>query len=142
MPDLTSVRTFLAPRKTLFGLGAVDKVAEEAKQLSDGRALIVTDETVEMLKIAEKVRGPLEGGGFEVDTWSKVEPEPTMPVANSLAEAVRAKDYELVVGVGGGSSMDMAKVAALLKTNPGELEGYRARVWPWPRPWRTRAWRR
>jgi alcohol dehydrogenase class IV len=124
MPDFTAIRTFLTPRRTLFGIGAVDKVAVEAEQLGGRKTLVVTDETVERLKIADRVRGPLEEAGFEVDTWSKVEPEPTMPVADSLTEVVRAKDYELVVGVGGGSSMDMAKVAALLKTNPGDLEGY------------------
>lgn len=124
MPDLTSIRTLLAPPKILFGLGATEKVAEEAKQLGGRRTLIVTDETIEKLKIVDKVKVPLEEEGLEVDVWNKVEPEPTMPVADSLTQAVRSKDYEVVVGVGGGSSLDMAKVASLLKTNPGELKDY------------------
>lgn len=124
MPDMGVVRTLLAPRKTLFGVGAVDKVADEAKQLGAKKVLIVTDETVLKLKIVDKVLGPLSAGGYEVDIWDKVEPEPTMPVAEALTEFARRKEYDSVVGVGGGSSLDMAKAAALMRTNPGSLKDY------------------
>ena len=78
MTDAGVLRTLLAPRKTLFGVGAVEKIAEEAKQLGGKKVLIVTDETVMKLKIVDKVRDPLTSDGFEVDIWDKVEPEPTM----------------------------------------------------------------
>ncbi len=124
MPDFGVVRTLLAPRKTLFGVGAVDKVAEEAKQLGGKRALVVTDETVLRLKIVDRVLGPLRAEGFEADVWDKVEPEPTMPVAEGLTEHARKEQYDFVVGVGGGSSLDMAKVAALMMRNPGLFRDY------------------
>ncbi len=124
MPDVGVIRTLLAPRKTLFGVGAVDKVAEEAKQLGGKKVLVVTDETVLKLKIVDRVLAPLKAEGFEVDVWDKVEPEPTMPVADALTEYARKKEYDSVVGVGGGSSLDMAKVAALMRTNTGGLKDY------------------
>jgi alcohol dehydrogenase len=124
MTDAGVLRTLLAPRKTLFGVGAVEKVAEEAKQLGGKKVLIVTDETVMKLKIVDKVRDPLTSDGFEVDIWDKVEPEPTMPVAESLTKYVRKKQYDSVVGVGGGSSLDMAKVASLMRKNPGDFKDY------------------
>jgi alcohol dehydrogenase class IV len=124
MPDMGILRTLLAPRKTLFGAGAVDKVADEAKQLGGKKILLVTDETVMKLKIVDKVRGPLTSEGFEVDIWDKVEPEPTMPVAETLTKFARKKQYNSVVGVGGGSSLDMAKVAALMPNNPGDFKDY------------------
>ncbi len=79
MPDVGVIRTLLAPRKTLFGVGAVDKVADEAKLLGGKKILLVTDETVLKLKIVDKVLGPLKAEGFDVDVWDKVEPEPTVP---------------------------------------------------------------
>ena len=124
MSNIGVLRTLLAPRKTLFGVGAVEKVTEEANQLGCSKILIVTDEIVEKLKIVDKVTGPLASGGFEIDIWDKVEPEPTMPIANNLTESTRKKDYDLIIGIGGGSSLDMAKVAAMMKTNPGGLGDY------------------
>ncbi len=124
MPDMGVLRTLLAPRKTLFGVGAVVKVADEANQLGGKKVLLVTDETVMKLKIADKVRGPLIAEGFDVDIWDKVEPEPTMPVAETLTKFARKKQYDSVIGVGGGSSLDMAKVAALMNTNPGDIKDY------------------
>ena len=124
MADMGVLRTLLAPRKTLFGAGAVEKVADEAKMLGGKKILLVTDETVVKLKIADKVITPLTAGGFDVDVWDKVEPEPTMPVAEALTKFARKKEYDSVVGLGGGSSLDMAKVAALMRTNPGDFRGY------------------
>ncbi len=124
MTDMGVLRTLLAPRKTLFGAGAVDKVADEAKMLGGKKVLLVTDETVVKLKIADSVLGPLEAGGFDVDVWDKVEPEPTMPVAEALTKFARKKEYDSVIGLGGGSSLDMAKVAALMRVNPGDFSGY------------------
>jgi alcohol dehydrogenase class IV len=124
MADMGVLRTLLAPRKTLFGAGAVDKVADEVKMLGGKKVLLVTDETVVKLKIADRVLSPLSSEGFEVDVWDKVEPEPTMPVAEALTKFVREKDYDSVIGLGGGSSLDMAKVAALMKVNPGDFRGY------------------
>ncbi len=118
------MRTFLAPRKTLFGYGAVDKISEEAKLLGGQRVLIVTDSTVEKIGLVDKVRKPLLDSGFETDTWNGVEPEPTLRVADMLTGVARAKDYDLIIGVGGGSSLDMAKVASLMNKNPGELANY------------------
>jgi alcohol dehydrogenase len=122
--DASILRTFLAPRKTLFGYGAVDKISEEAKLLGGQRVLIVTDSTVEKIGLVDKVRKPLLDSGFETDTWNGVEPEPTLRVADVLTGVARAKDYDLVIGVGGGSSLDMAKVASLMNKNPGELTNY------------------
>jgi len=122
--DTSILRTFLAPRKTLFGYGAVDKISEEAKLLGGQRVLIVTDSTVEKIGLVDKVRKPLLDSGFETDTWNGVEPEPTLRVADVLTGVARAKDYDLIIGVGGGSSLDMAKVASLMNKNPGELANY------------------
>ncbi len=118
------MRTFLAPRKTLFGYGAVEKISEEAKLFGGQRVLIVTDSTVEKIGLVDKVRKPLLDSGFETDTWNGVEPEPTLRVADMLTGVARAKDYDLIIGVGGGSSLDMAKVASLMNKNPGELANY------------------
>ena len=63
-------------------------------------------------------------GQLPYDVFDGVEPEPRLEVAEVVAEKVRAGRYDLVIGVGGGSSMDMAKVAAAFATNAGPARGY------------------
>jgi alcohol dehydrogenase len=59
---------------------------------------------------------------FEV--FDEVEAEPKIEVAQGVADRVRSKSYDLVIGVGGGSSMDMAKVAAGFATNTGAARSF------------------
>ena len=69
-----------------------------------------------------KVTARLEG--LEHDVFDEVEAEPRIDVAQAVAERVRGRPYDVVVGVGGGSSMDMAKVAAAFATNGGHASSF------------------
>lgn len=114
--------SYFLPTKLTFGFGAVEGMAGEAKALGATKALIVTDKVMVSTGIAQKVLDAL--GGLEADVYDQVEPEPRIDVAQGVAEAVRSKEYDLVVGVGGGSSMDMAKVAAGMATNEGPARSF------------------
>jgi alcohol dehydrogenase class IV len=116
--------TLIAPRRILFGIGVVEKVGEEARQLGGGRALIVTDEVVEKIGLVKRVRELLKEEGLKTTTFNKVRPEPKMEVANAVAKAARAAEYDMIVGLGGGSSLDMAKVASIMTANPGKPSEY------------------
>jgi len=82
----------------------------------------VTDKVMVRTGIARKVTDSLGGVKFEV--FDEVEAEPRIEVAQAVAERVRSAAYDLVVGVGGGSSMDMAKAAAGFASNPGPAESF------------------
>jgi alcohol dehydrogenase class IV len=68
--------------------------------------------------LCEKVEKPLRGVA-EVDIFDNVTAEPTLDNAESIASASKA-DYDMVVGIGGGSVLDMAKVAAAAAANPDQ----------------------
>ena len=108
----------LPPNGILFGFQTVKRVGEQAKKLGATQTLLVTDETMVQLGYAGLVQGFLEKEGIQVDLFGKVEPEPHMETADLLFEMTRKKRYDLVVGLGGGSSMDMAKLTSVLATNP------------------------
>ncbi len=108
--------TVQLPKRVVFGSGIEEKIGEEAKGLGAKRALIVTDETVKKLGLCEKVKKHLRET-VEVDIFDRVEPEPTLDVAETVAR-VSTDNYDLIVGIGGGSVMDMAKVAAAVAANP------------------------
>ena len=105
------------PKRVVFGSGIADKVGGEAKLLGGKRALIVTDETMEKMGLCDKVEKPLREVLEEVDIFDKVESEPTLATADEVVRASK-NNYDLVVGIGGGSVLDMAKVASAAAANP------------------------
>jgi alcohol dehydrogenase class IV len=109
--------TYFLPTKLSFGFGALNGLSEEASQLGASNVLLVTDKVIVKTGTAQKVIEKL--GTVKYSLFDEVEPEPRIEVAQAVADMVRSENYDLVVGVGGGSSMDMAKVAAGFATNEG-----------------------
>jgi alcohol dehydrogenase len=113
--------SYFLPTKLSFGFDTVRTVGAEAQALGTTKALVVTDKVMVKTGIAQRVTDNL-GIGFDV--YDEVEAEPRIEVAQAVADRVRSGAYDLVVGVGGGSSMDMAKVAAGLATNKGPARAF------------------
>jgi alcohol dehydrogenase len=113
--------SYFLPTKLSFGFDTVRTVGAEAQALGTTKALVVTDKVMVKTGIAQRVTDNL-GVGFDV--YDEVEAEPRIEVAQAVADRVRSGAYDLVVGVGGGSSMDMAKVAAGLATNKGPARAF------------------
>ena len=114
--------SYFLPTRLAFGAGAVETVGAEAEGLRASHALVVTDRVMVKTGIAKRVTDALGGAGY--DLFDEVEAEPRIEVAQAVADRVRSKEYGLVVGVGGGSSMDMAKVAAGFATNDGPATAF------------------
>jgi len=120
------LRTFelQMPSRVIFGIGAVERTGTEVKKMKAKNILIVTDRGVAKAGLADKVEGPMLEEGLKVDVWDRVEPEPSIGCVEELLEYVKGGNFDLLIGVGGGSSMDVAKAAAVLLKNPGEPEEY------------------
>jgi alcohol dehydrogenase class IV len=116
--------SFQLPRKILFGVNASETAGAEAKALGGKEALLVTDGNMAKLGVSGKIVESLVKEGLKVDVFDAVDPEPVIEVAETVAKAARKKRYDVVVGVGGGSVLDMAKVAAVAPTNPGPMRSY------------------
>jgi len=108
----------LPPNAIIFGFNTVKKVGEQAAKLGAKQAILVTDAIMMQLGYADLVKGSLEKEGLKVEVFGKVDPEPHMETADALYEMVRKTKFDLVVGLGGGSSMDMAKLTSIVATNP------------------------
>lgn len=105
---------FRAPRLIVFGEGALDHL----KELEGTRAFVVTDKTIAKLGFLDTVLEKLKEGGKEVDFFDDITPEPPDTVAQACAKQVRAFNPDLIIGLGGGSAMDVAKVARILNEHP------------------------
>ena len=113
--------SYFLPTKLSFGFGSVEGVGAETKGLGSTKALVVTDGVMVKTGIAQKVTDRL---AIPFEVFDEVEAEPKIEVAQAVADSVRSKPYDLVIGVGGGSSMDMAKVAAGFASNEGTARSF------------------
>jgi len=108
----------LPPNGILFGFNTIHKVGEQANKLGGKQVLLVTDEVMVQLGYADLVKESLAKEGMKVEIFGKVDPEPHMETADALYEMVRKAKADLVIGLGGGSAMDMAKLTSIVATNP------------------------
>jgi hydroxyacid-oxoacid transhydrogenase len=107
-----------------YGRGAAGDAGWELERLGVKRAMLVSDPGVVAAGITDRVREAIESAGIETDVWSAARVEPT---ADSFAEAAAfAVDggFDGFVGIGGGSSIDTAKVSDLIATHGGEIMEY------------------
>ncbi|MCX5969961.1 MAG: iron-containing alcohol dehydrogenase [Coprothermobacterota bacterium] len=118
---------FLVPTKILFGIGSVQKTGEEARALHAGHALLFTDKGLVKAGVLNSVLESLGSAGVEVTVWDEVFTNPTVELFEEAAAALRSTSADLLVAVGGGSSIDTAKIVGILDANPQpllSLEGY------------------
>jgi hydroxyacid-oxoacid transhydrogenase len=119
-----TVFTYGAPALK-FGVGAADEVGYDVRQLGVGRCLVVTDPGVAATGGPERVAEGLRAARVRAEVWDGVHVEPTDASMRAAVEAARASGpWDGVVAVGGGSSIDTAKVVALLTANEGDLLDY------------------
>jgi hydroxyacid-oxoacid transhydrogenase len=107
-----------------FGLGAMDEIGFDASRLGIRKALIFTDRHVSELGLPERVRALLEEQGVKADVWDGVEVEPTDRSMEEAGEYARSKDFDGLIAVGGGSTIDTCKAANLLTCYPAPLLDY------------------
>ena len=122
----SSTRThhFRAPTKIVFSVNSIEKVAAEAKRLNGKKICLISDEVITKLGIVDKVRKQLEEKHYVTDVFDEVKPEPSLANAEAIAEYVREKNCNLIVGIGGGSVMDVAKIASAMARNQGKVSDY------------------
>jgi hydroxyacid-oxoacid transhydrogenase len=107
-----------------FGPGSSEEAGWELKQLGVSRGLILTDPGVARTGIPDKIRGIIEAEGIECEVFDRVKVEPSLESMQEAADFAAEGGFDGFVGVGGGSSLDTAKVANLIATHPAPVMDY------------------
>ncbi len=120
----TKIISFRSPSHILAGMGTIDQLKDEVKVFNAKRALLVTDKGILQFGLDQKAREQLQDAGIEIDTFDQVISDPDIACADACTDMAKAGNYDLIIGLGGGSPMDIASAAAVMCTNPGSIHDY------------------
>jgi 1,3-propanediol dehydrogenase len=112
----------------IFGSGAINSLSEEITKLGKKKALLVYDGGVKAAGIGEKAEASLRAAGTEYVIFDKITSDPPTDIIDEGAVFGRENNIDVVVGVGGGSTLDAAKAIAIFQT--AELPSARHIVLP------------
>ena len=115
---------FRVPAQITLGPGAAETVGTEAKRLGATRALVVSDPNLHKLGVTDRILALLAAQGIQTALFTELEFEPSVGCVPPAAAAARNARCDLVVGLGGGTTLDTAKAAAALMRNEGSVEDY------------------
>lgn len=115
---------FKSPTAFILGNGAIKDLAKHLRKLNVERCLVITDEVIKNLGILDKVTGPAVEEGIVFFDYCGCQPEPPVSNPYEALDVYRKNDCQGILGLGGGSAMDVAKATAMMVTNPGRYEDY------------------
>ena len=110
-----------SPHLILAGLGAFERLGPEAKGMGATKALVVTDKNVIDSGIGKKAQEILGKEGIGVEFFDRVIPDPDVACFETCLEMAKKQKFDLIIGIGGGSSMDIASITSVMLTNPGTV---------------------
>lgn len=116
--------SFHTATRLTFGPGAVDQLGEILAARAIERLVILTDQNLVAAGVAERVRASIEAAGVAVETFSDGEAEPSVPCALEAIDCAGRFEPQAVLGLGGGSNMDLAKITATVLAHGGSPSDY------------------
>ena len=123
---MTSQSSFsiIQPTQLHFGCGEIANLATHIQNCGATKPLLVMDPGIVKAGLDETIRKPLDEGGITYVVYDQIDPEPGLRLADQGTEIARQEGCDCVIGVGGGSAMDVAKAIAILLTNGGRAVDY------------------
>lgn len=110
--------------EVLFGPGTLDQLGDKAKAIGGTRALVVTDPGLRTAGHEDRTVKYLRDAGIEVFIFDEVRENPTTKDVDNCVAVAKGHQIDMIVGLGGGSSMDTAKGANFILTNGGRMQDY------------------
>lgn len=114
---MTTGKLFQTTGRIVRGAGCIARVPEEVARLRKKKVSIITDPGIVATGMIARLSTLLDNAGITVTVFDDIAPDPRLQTAVLASEHLRTTGAELVIGIGGGSAIDIAKVAAILVTN-------------------------
>ncbi len=117
-----STTRFVLNETSYFGNGAREVLAEEITKRGFKKVFLVSDKSLVQAGVAAKVEEELKKANIDYNLYSEIKPNPTIKNVLDGVEACKQAGADLIVAVGGGSSMDTAKGISIVMTNPDRAD--------------------
>jgi len=115
---------FHFPVKIISADGCLGGLGDEVNRLGARHPLVVTDPGIVAAGIVDKVTGTLKEKGISYAVFEGVEPDPKIRNVSEAVEMIKKGGHDLLIGLGGGSSIDAAKAGAILAANEADLREF------------------
>lgn len=114
---------FSLPTRVLYGIGIIDQLRDAVAPWGQRRALLVTDAVLVQAGLAERAKTGFRQTAIEIAcVYDQVPPNSTIRTVEDCAALGRVHGCDLIVGLGGGSVLDTAKVANVLMVKGGRVQ--------------------
>ena len=117
-----AVTKFVLNETSYFGEGARSVLADEIKNRGFKKVLVVTDKSLYEVGVSKKVTDLLDEAGIEYGVFHDVLPNPPISNVNAGIKMCKEIGADVIVAVGGGSSIDTAKGISIIMTNPDRAD--------------------
>ena len=109
---------FVLNERSYHGKGAIQEIANEAKDRGFEKAFICSDPDLLQFGVTKKVTDVLEAAGLAYEIYSNIKPNPTIENVQTGVAAFEKSGADYLIAIGGGSSMDTAKAIGIIAANP------------------------
>lgn len=116
--------SFSSSSQLAFGWGSIRELGASASRYGWKRVLVMTDPVIAQLPMMEWVREQLRRVGTDVALFDGGEPEPSVAAAQRGIDAARECQPDAIIGLGGGSNIDLAKMTAVVARHGGTPRDY------------------
>jgi 4-hydroxybutyrate dehydrogenase len=119
-----NISKFSFPNTIYFGAGAIDNLVEYIQELGVKNPLIVTDPGMVNTEVFPKVTAILKAAGIDHGVFSGVNPNPLDSDISKAVAVFKKETCDSVIGLGGGSALDAAKVVQVIAAHGGRVNDY------------------
>ncbi len=112
------VQRFILNEVSYFGAGSRKQLPEAINRLGGKKALVVSDKGLIKFGVTKMVTDELDLANIPYEIYSEIKPNPTVTNVKQGVEAFKRAGADLLIAIGGGSSMDTAKGIGIVITNP------------------------
>lgn len=115
---------FVLPTKIIYGEGMINRLPDEIRKMNHKKPLIITDKGLIAAGLVAKITDILDEAGMPYSIFDGIQPNPRDTTVTEAAEWARKEDSDMLIAIGGGSSMDTAKAVGVILTEGGRINDY------------------
>lgn len=115
---------FMVPQSIIYGKGSLNRLPEIIGKMGGTHAYIISGPTLDKLGVVKRCMDIIQAAGYEVDSYTKTEANPSVTTVEEAAAGFQACQADLLIALGGGSPMDVAKAVGIVVKYGGSITDY------------------